>query len=94
MEPGETILAALGRECREELGVEVEIGALTGWYYHSEFESQVGIFRCRLPGGTDIQLSEEHSDFRWAPIHELGGVQAVRVQAAVDYAGALHAQVF
>ncbi|NYG59332.1 8-oxo-dGTP pyrophosphatase MutT (NUDIX family) [Nocardioides daedukensis] len=94
VEPGETIVATLERECHEELGVDIEIGPLTGWYYHREFESQVGIFRCALPSGAAIRLSEEHSDFRWAPIGELGGVQAARVQAALDYQGTLHAQVF
>lgn len=87
-------MAALERECREELGVEIEIGPLTGWYYHREFESQVGIFRCGLPAGADVRLSEEHSDVRWTPIRELGGVQAARVQAALDYEGSLHTQVF
>ena len=67
---------------------------MTGWYYHREFESQVGIFRCALPNGAAIHLSEEHSDFRWAPIRELGGVQATRVQAAMDYEGTLHTHVF
>lgn len=94
VEPGETILAALSRECREELGTEVTIGPLTGWYYHQEFESQVGIFRCALPDGAEIGLSDEHSDYRWTPVRELGGVQGVRVQAALDYEGQLHAQVF
>ena len=93
VEPGETVLDALGRECREELGVDVEIGPLTGWYYHREFESQVGIFKCVLPT-TEIRLSDEHSDFRWTPIAELGGVQATRVRAALNYNGSLHAQVF
>ena len=94
VEPGETILDALGRECREELGVEVEIGPLTGWYYHREFESQVGIFRCALRGTAEIQLSPEHSEFRWTPLTQLTGVQAARVQAALHYGGRLHARVF
>ena len=94
VEPGETILDALARECREELGVDIEIGPLTGWYYHREFESQVGIFRCGLSGTAGIQLSDEHSEFRWTPITELTGVQATRVQAALRHEGALHAQVF
>jgi len=94
VEPGETILDALGRECREELSVDVEIGPLTGWYYHREFESQVGIFRCALPSTAEIQLSPEHSEFRWTPFTQLNGVQAMRVQAAVNYGGRLHAQVF
>lgn len=94
VEPGETIVAALERECREELGVDVEIGPLTGWYYHRECESQVGIFRCGLSTSAEIRLSAEHSDFRWTPITQVGGVQAARVQAALNYEGTLHAQVF
>jgi 8-oxo-dGTP diphosphatase len=94
VEPGETIVGALERECREELGVDVEIGPLTGWYYHREFESQVGIFRCVLPYDAEIRPSSEHTEFRWSPIGELDGVRGSRVRAAVDYEGALHAQVF
>jgi 8-oxo-dGTP diphosphatase len=94
VEPGETIVDALGRECREELGVDVEIGPLTGWYYHREFESQVGIFRCALPSGAKVQLSPEHDAFRWTPLTELAGVQAARVQAAATYGGDLHTHVF
>ena len=94
VEPGETILDALRRECREELGLDVAIGPLTGWYYHGEFESQVGIFRCTVSDPAGIRLSAEHSDFRWTPIDQLTGAQATRVRAALDYDGALHAQVF
>jgi 8-oxo-dGTP diphosphatase len=94
VEPGETIVDALARECREEIGVDVEVGPLTGWYYHREFESQVGIFRCSLPNAATIRLSPEHSDWRWAGLDELTGVQATRVQAAAEYGGTLHAQVF
>ena len=94
VEPGETIVDALGRECREELGVDVQIGPLTGWYYHREFESQVGIFRCGLPAGAELQLSPEHDAFRWTPLTELAGVQAARVRAAATYGGHLHTRVF
>ena len=94
VEPGETIVDALARECREEIDVHVEIGPLTGWYYHREFESQVGIFRCSLPDTARIRLSSEHSEWHWAPLAELTGVQATRVQAAARYDGTLHAQVF
>lgn len=72
----------------------MEIGPLTGWYYHREFESQVGIFRCGLPSGCEIRLSPEHCDLRWTPVTQLDGAQAARVQAALNYGGALHARVF
>ena len=45
VEVGETIYEAIKRECFEELGVDVEIEAFTGLYYHIEFNAQVGIFR-------------------------------------------------
>lgn len=93
VEPGETIVA-LRRECREELDADVEIGPLTGWYYHREFESQVGIFCCALPEGAANRLSDEHTDFRSCPVRELGSVQAARVEAAMKYEGTLHTQVF
>jgi 8-oxo-dGTP diphosphatase len=44
--------------------VDVAIGPLTGWYYHREFESQVGIFQCLLPSDAEIRLSTEHTEFR------------------------------
>lgn len=41
VDPGETIHQALLRECREELGIEVQDVVLTGFYYHSRLNAQV-----------------------------------------------------
>jgi len=57
--------AAVVRECREELGVEVEVEYLTGLYYHQDISAYVAVFRCRMADGS-IRLSHEHTRFRWA----------------------------
>lgn len=64
LEPREHIDEAVLRECREELGVEVEIESLTGLYYHEGSAAYVAVFRCRLKG-TPIRLSHEHAEYRW-----------------------------
>ena len=85
VEPGETIHDAMKREAREELGIDIEIEALTGMYYHSEFNVQVAIFRCRLPEADRIALKPEYSEYAWIPIAELGEVQRFRVENALKY---------
>jgi 8-oxo-dGTP pyrophosphatase MutT (NUDIX family) len=87
LEPGETIHEALARECQEELGCPVEIGCLTGVYYHAKTNSQAFIFRCDLPENAEIRLSAEHSAFRWFPLGELRPVQRKRVEDCLSYAG-------
>lgn len=94
VEPGETIVETIVRECREELGVDVELGPLTGWSFHSAVEAQVGIFRCELPAGAEIVLSEEHDEYLWEDVASLSGAQAIRVEAARRFAGGLHVAAF
>lgn len=87
LEPGETIHEALARECLEELGCRVEIGCLTGVYYHSRLNSQAFIFRCDLPANAAIHLSPEHSAWRWFPLDELNPVQRKRVEDCLSFTG-------
>lgn len=61
----ENLDAGVRRECREELGVEVAVEAMTGFYYHARISTYVGIFRCQIISG-EIQLSHEHTEYRWA----------------------------
>ncbi len=70
VEPGETPQAALARECREELGVEIEVEALVG-----EVDIPIGrlrVFRARLLSGEP--RATEHSALRWLGPHELDDV--------------------
>lgn len=94
VEPGETIHQAITRECKEEMGVEVLVNAFTGLYYHKNFNSQVGIFKCQLPQGVQIKLSSEHSEYRWTDIDELSEVQKLRVQDAIDFNGQVTSRAF
>ncbi|MFD2638702.1 NUDIX hydrolase [Piscibacillus salipiscarius] len=94
VEPGETIHEALYRECREELGLEVQSVTLTGFYYHSVNNSQVAMFRCSLPESEEIRLSHEHSDYNWFPVDELGEIQQVRVRDAIEFRGEVISRSF
>ena len=94
VEPGETIHEAIKRECYEELGLNIIIGAFTGLYYHKNYNAQVGIFRCELPDGASICLSSEHSEYKWFNISELSDVQKLRVQDSLNFNGQVTSRSF
>lgn len=94
VEPCETIHEALKRECMEEIGVDINIIALTGFYYHEHYNSQVGIFMCKIDGETKIRLSEEHSEYKYFDINNLGQVQQRRVMDAIDFDGVVASRAF
>lgn len=83
----ETVIEALRRECREELGVEIEIGPLTGIYFHRRFNSQALLFRCTLPTTGTIRLSSEHSDYRYSAVADLSPIQQQRIRDCLDFKG-------
>lgn len=85
LDPGETIYEALHRECFEELGVKVDLIALTGTYFHSRYNSHAFIFRCSLSEDAKIILSEEHSEHRYFSLDELNKVQRQRVEHCLDF---------
>jgi len=94
LEPGETIHEALFRECREELGLDVEIAYLSGVYFHSAVNAHAFIFRCVLPPEAGIVLSEEHAEYRYFPITELSSVQRHRVQECIGFQGMVSSAKF
>jgi 8-oxo-dGTP diphosphatase len=94
VDPGETIHQAITRECLEEIGIEVQDAVLTGFYYHSSINAQVGIFRCSIPKVDEIKLSSEHSEFRWTHLSELSEVQRLRVLDALGYQGQVTSRAF
>lgn len=93
-EPLETIQATLIRECDEELNCAIKIKYLSGIYYHQKHNSYVFIFRCSLAKGSVIQLSSEHSAYRFRSIDELDNVQRQRVKDCLDYKGEVKGAVF
>jgi 8-oxo-dGTP diphosphatase len=94
LEPGETIHDALRRECREELGLDIEIQYLSGAYFHSEFDCHAFIFRCSLPPEADPTLSAEHNDHRYFDLAELAPVQKQRVEDCLTFDGQVRSAAF
>ena len=76
LEQGEGFVDALKRESREELGLEVRIECLLGTthLYRGEPKPEnemVGVaFGCTVGDGSGLQLSDEHSEHRWATAEE------------------------
>jgi 8-oxo-dGTP diphosphatase len=93
LDHGETIHQALRRECLEELGCDIQIEYLSGVYFHSTVNSHAFIFKCRLESNL-IQLSDEHSEFRWFNLDELSQTQKIRVLDCIHYNGEVCSQSF
>lgn len=80
---GETLTNALQRECREELGAEIEIGelAVVREYIdpHSRWGDQHQVefyFFCKLKSAVDLSKATQPDDDQagvvWIPLNELG----------------------
>jgi len=94
LEPGETVHAALRRECQEELGCDVEIRYMSGMYYHQVYNSHACIFRCELSAAAEIQLSAEHSEYGYFSLKQLSPVQRRRVQDCLSFDGQVRSASF
>jgi len=94
LDPGETIHQALLRECREELGCSVRADYLSGVYFHASVSSDTFIFRCHLADDAQIQLSAEHSAWRWFDLDELSPVQRIRVDDCLHFDGTVLSRSF
>ena len=74
IEPGESAAAALARECREELGLELEIGARIGrgTAHHDGRRIVLRVYRARRLGG-ELALVE-HEEHGWFGPDELAAL--------------------
>jgi 8-oxo-dGTP diphosphatase len=72
----------------------VVVGHLTGVYYIDAYNSQCFIFRCQLTEPDAIVLSEEHSEYGYFPVAELGAAQRRRVEDCLQYAGVVASDKF
>jgi 8-oxo-dGTP diphosphatase len=76
VDQGETFTSALRREVNEELGVDVEIDFVIGTthFYRGERipeNEMLGIYySCSLSEPKTIQLSWEHTEYRWVTLEE------------------------
>lgn len=68
--PGESHRQALARECREELGVGVEIGGLVASVRHAytHFKIVLSVYRCTLVEGEP--RPHAHTELRWVAPEE------------------------
>lgn len=77
VEPGESDTAALAREIREELGVDVVVGAAVTGPHGPDWPLAPGLvlhaYACTLVSGTPEPL-EEHDELRWLAPAEWGSV--------------------
>ncbi len=65
VEPGETMQQALVRECREELAVEVAVGAVFMDVLHEypDLTVHLTLFDAKIARGAPVLL--EHNDLKW-----------------------------
>ncbi|MCK9903828.1 NUDIX hydrolase [Parafrankia colletiae] len=79
VEPGEDELAALRRECREELRVEIETGRLFGEIALPRPGWRMRLWLGRVSGGTPVAV--EHGALRWLGVDELDDVPWIPADA-------------
>jgi 8-oxo-dGTP diphosphatase len=76
VEPGESEPAALVRECREELGVEIEVGARVGGDVPTVgVTGTLRVYWARILTG--VPAAGEHNDLRWLTGDQLLDVEWV-----------------
>ena len=72
VEAGETDAEAVVRECREELGVEVTVGAKVGEDARIDDRLTLRVYLARLePGQPEPSPLEDHDRLAWVPRGEL-----------------------
>ncbi len=73
-EEGESLEECLARELREELGVEVAVGAqlVTLEHGYTHFRITLHVFRCRLVAGTPRCL--DCDEVRWVTVEEMAAL--------------------
>lgn len=83
IEPGETPPEALIREIREELGVEIAVGAqiATIEYEYPDFHLSMDCFWCRLVSGEPVLKEAETA--RWLTKYQLHEVDWLPADAAL-----------
>ena len=74
VEPGESEPAALARECKEELDVQIEVGGKLAEVHHgyADLEVELVLYAARLVQGTPEAL-DAHA-LRWVKVQDLGAM--------------------
>ncbi len=80
VEPHESETDALARECREELGLDVQVGTLIGRTWIRE-GLELAVYAARPIGG-EPQARQDHDELRWLAAGELGDLGWLDVDRA------------
>jgi 8-oxo-dGTP diphosphatase len=73
LDEGEDFASAVVRETREETGLEVEVIGLGGSTIFEMPAAHIVLLCMEVKSlGGQIKISEEHDEFAWAPLDELG----------------------
>ena len=72
VEPGESKEEALVRECREELGVTVDVGDIFMEVTHKYPDITVHLTLCSASIREGVPQKLEHQDIRWITAEEIG----------------------
>jgi 8-oxo-dGTP diphosphatase len=84
VEPGETEVEALVRECDEELGVRVEVGARIGGDIRlGRRRTVLRVYLARLADGSAEPRAIEHGDVRWLGVDALDSVPWLPADAPI-----------
>lgn len=83
LEPGESPVAALVRECREELGVTVSPGPVYMELVHAYPDLTVELIVFRVDEFKGVPQMLEHQDLRWISVEEIGGFDFCPADGAI-----------
>jgi 8-oxo-dGTP pyrophosphatase MutT (NUDIX family) len=72
LDPGESFQHAAVRETREEAGLDVELGELTGVYHSAPANAVTAVFRARaVDPDAPVRIDAESSDHAWVDRHDI-----------------------
>lgn len=84
VEEGESRQAALKREIREEIGVEIEVGKSLGKYQHAYTHFSVTVYTYAAQIASGIIQKLEVADYAWADVDQLGDVPMGKVDRQIS----------